>query len=235
LNDTTASRLGFQLELRDWSEFVRPSMGRPQKVVFDQIPVETWDIFIGLLWMRFGTPTGAIDPATGLPFAAGTQEEFRLAYESWQNAGKPNIMFYRCLRPAVPVHDEDEIVHLTRVNEFFKQFEHDKANPGLYRKFIHGEEFVEYIQKDLTNVLFDTWQKRKRDGEEEGGLVPDQAYDAVAVGRHRGQHDDGAAAPPGGVGGLRVVRELRLAHLRRAKLDVKEAGSDLRSSQKTKL
>src|SRR4051794_4799699 len=56
-----ADELGVVLEVLDWHTQVSPFMGPPQKVINEQIPVETWDIFIGILWMRFGIPTGAAD------------------------------------------------------------------------------------------------------------------------------------------------------------------------------
>jgi hypothetical protein len=85
---------GLTLKLLDWRDVV-PDLGRPEDVILDQLPVEKWDIFVGVLWARFGTPPGREDPETGKPFLSGTEEEFTLACRSWRETGKPRILFYR--------------------------------------------------------------------------------------------------------------------------------------------
>ena len=75
LDRTLADSLGHSLELLDWRDVV-PSMGRPEQVILDQLKLDAWDIFVGILWTRFGTPSGAIRPDTGEPFLSGTEEEF---------------------------------------------------------------------------------------------------------------------------------------------------------------
>ncbi len=51
------------MEFLIWPD-VTPGMGRQQQVIFEHFPVETWDIFIGILWMRFGIPSGEVDEQT---------------------------------------------------------------------------------------------------------------------------------------------------------------------------
>lgn len=42
--------------------------------------VDQWDIFVGALWTRFGSPSGGRDPEAGLPYDSGTEKEFRRAH-----------------------------------------------------------------------------------------------------------------------------------------------------------
>src|SRR5688500_16078652 len=93
LNHGAADKLGIVLEVKEWSQIAQ-NMGRGQQIIFDQLPVEEWDIVIGILWLRYGTPSGGSNPEQ-----SGTHEEFITAYESWQKTGKPHIMFYQCVRP----------------------------------------------------------------------------------------------------------------------------------------
>ena len=51
------AKRGCPVEFLIWPD-VPPSAGRPQQVIFDHFPVETWDIFVGLLWNRFGSQPG---------------------------------------------------------------------------------------------------------------------------------------------------------------------------------
>src|SRR4051812_498050 len=83
-----ANKLGVTLKLLDWHDVV-PDMGRPQKVIFDQLKPEEWDLFIGILWHRFGTRTGGSDPINNRDFLSGTEEEFRLAYSLWKSHSSP--------------------------------------------------------------------------------------------------------------------------------------------------
>ena len=67
-------------------------MGRPQGIINKQIG--EYDIFIGMMWKRFGTPTGKA--------GSGTEEEFRLAYEYWETTKSVMILFYFCQAPFMP-------------------------------------------------------------------------------------------------------------------------------------
>ncbi len=152
LNRTTADRLGLTLDLLDWRTHVAPCMGRPQQVIFDQLALEEWDVFIGILWSRFGTPPGATHPETGEPFLSGTEEEFTLAYQAWKETGRPQILFYRCLRPIPPSIDTAQ---LQQVQKFFEGFEASGTYPGLYRAYEALEDFERRVREDLTRLLFD--------------------------------------------------------------------------------
>jgi len=63
------------LELVEWETHVHPGFSADaQAVINDQI-ADQYDIFIGVLGTRFGTPTGRA--------ASGTEEEFERAYTRW--------------------------------------------------------------------------------------------------------------------------------------------------------
>ena len=79
------AKRGCSVEFLIWPD-VPPSAGRPQQVIFDHFPVETWDIFVGLLWNRFGSPAGEKDERTGRRMT-GTEEEFKRAYAAWKASG----------------------------------------------------------------------------------------------------------------------------------------------------
>ena len=48
-----ANQAGFILELKEWRQVI-PDMGLPQQIIFNQINANSWDIFVGVLWIRFG-------------------------------------------------------------------------------------------------------------------------------------------------------------------------------------
>jgi len=155
LNKGLADHVGVVLEMKEWSDVV-PNMGRGQQVIFDQIPVSTWDVMIGILWNRYGMPSGGNNPVE-----SGTHEEFNAAYESWQKTGKPHIMFYRCVRPvkAISLIDIDS---QEKVNLFFKEFETGGKNQGLYRTFNSLEEFERLVHDHLEKILIEFSANKKR-------------------------------------------------------------------------
>ncbi len=98
INRRLGDLLDFYLEVIACNTHVLPGMGRPQEVINSQI--EDYDIFVGIMWKRFGTPTGKAE--------SGTEEEFTLAYENRQRFKKPYILFYFSRMPYAP-KDKKEI------------------------------------------------------------------------------------------------------------------------------
>ncbi len=169
LNRTLADRLGLTLDLLDWRTHVAPGMGRPQQVIFDQLALEKWDNFVGILWARFGTPPGTTHSERGEPFLSGTEEEFTLAYQAWKETGRPQILFYRCLRSIPAISDPDQ---LKLVQEFFAEFEAAGAHPGLYQTYKTNEDFAWRLRNDLEQVLYEV-------SEEKLAEVPDKEQEAA--------------------------------------------------------
>ncbi len=153
-----ADYLGLTLEVIDWRSVV-PDAGRPQQVIFDQLKPTEWDIFIGILWHRFGTPPGAKDK-TGKDYLSGTEEEFKTAYELWKKHGKPRMILYRCTR-ALPFDvDPDQ---LKSVRAFFKLIEDVKGDyPTLYQAFDTTELFEKLILNNLQKLLVEYGEDSKR-------------------------------------------------------------------------
>ena len=147
-----ADHLGLTLEALDWRTQVAPLMGRPETVVLDQLPVESWDVFVGILWLRFGTAPGATDPQTGQAFGSGTQEEFALAYDAWRQRGRPQLLMYRCTRVPASLDMIDPDQHKL-VRAFFAQFDADAAHPGMYQSFEAPDDFERRVRQDLTKLL----------------------------------------------------------------------------------
>lgn len=77
--------LDVRLEILRYQDDVYPDMGRPQDVVEQQIP-QDFDIYLGIMWMRCGTPTANAP--------SGTVHEFRQAMKRREATGRPIIMFY---------------------------------------------------------------------------------------------------------------------------------------------
>ena len=75
-----------------------PDYGQAQEVINKQIP-QDYDIFIGVMWKRCGTPTASAP--------SGTIEEFNRAVARRKTTGRPKIMFYFCEEPFAPLRGEE--------------------------------------------------------------------------------------------------------------------------------
>lgn len=145
-----ARESGYFLEAIEWRQVI--GMGRPQQVIFDESQPERWDIFVGIIWMRFGSPPGGQHPTTGLPLESGTQEEFLKAYELWKEHSWPRILFYRCTRSPERL-DQVDAEQLTKINNFFAQFDASGDHPGIYKSYSTVEEFDHSVYDDLRDLI----------------------------------------------------------------------------------
>ena len=86
INRTIGLKDEFRLELLKWENNTYPSIGLDgQDVISRQIGGD-YQIFIGLMWKKFGTPTKRA--------GSGTEEEFELAYDRYTKMKDIQIMFY---------------------------------------------------------------------------------------------------------------------------------------------
>jgi len=147
-----ADHLGVTLEVVDWRDVV-PDTGRPQQVIFEQLRPTSWDVFVGILWHRFGTPTGAADPQTQKDYLSGTEEEFRVAYHLREQFDKPRILMYSCARP-IP-HDAD-FTQAQKVKDFFREIQNPKSRfRVLTQSFDTTKAFEKLLLDHLQKLLIE--------------------------------------------------------------------------------
>jgi len=141
-----------RLELLDWIDVV-PGSGRPEEVILRQFPPESWDIFIGILWKRFGTPSGEKDPETGRLYMSGTEEEFQIAYRLYQENKLQHILVYVRDSSEPPKSKSDSDDQLNQIKAFLNGFEQSGDHPGLYMNYKTPHDFENKIRNDLIRVL----------------------------------------------------------------------------------
>ena len=122
-----------------WERDAYPGMGRPQGVVNDRIG-DDYDIFVGIMWKRFGTDTGVA--------GSGTVEEFDRAYARWKSTGQPPILFYFCERPFFPGTLAEQ-KQLGKVTAFRERIQQD----GITGRFETTEEFKDQVRRDLARTV----------------------------------------------------------------------------------
>lgn len=148
-NITWARDLGVRLDLVRWETHAYPSFGAdPQAVINEQIPND-YDIFIGLMWYRFGTPTGRA--------GSGTVEEFELAKERFdKDHSSVNLMFYFKDAP-IPI-SPTKINH-QQIGKLIDFKESLGEEGGLYWSFSSIDDFEKLVRLHLTRHI-QAWKQK---------------------------------------------------------------------------
>ncbi len=147
LNRGTATDAGFVLEVVRWETHTRPDMGRTQQLILDQIGHV--DLFIGIMWRRFGTPTGVAD--------SGSEEEFEHALRNWRRSGQPRMLCYFSRAPAEPPATPHEATQLLKVTQFRERVE----SHGLAWRYRSDSEFKDLLREHLQQILVKEFAGRR--------------------------------------------------------------------------
>lgn len=144
----TLDALGHTTEIRvlRWERDSVPDSGRPQGVINRQIP--PYDIFVGIMWTRFGSPTGEA--------GSGTEEEFNLARQRWEHKGEPHILFYFSTAPAVPPQTASDLRQLRNVIKFRSSL----AAKQLVATYDGPSKFADVVRRHLFRVVAKIARKR---------------------------------------------------------------------------
>lgn len=133
LNQSFGQQNDLYIELLKWESHSAPGIStiNVQKIINQDLGSD-YDLFIGLIWKKFGTPTDVAD--------SGTEEEFLLAYNRFLE--KPNsvqILFYFKNSP-IPI---EEIVpeQIQKIQKF-------KADIGKNKNLLYWEyQDIQQLQK----------------------------------------------------------------------------------------
>lgn len=142
INRTIGRNQGIHVDVVGWDTDAYPGFGQDaQGLINTQIADMTeYDLFVGIMWNRFGAPT----PRAG----SGTEEEFNLAAASFQEHGRPYIMFYFSQEPA-NLATEDQIEQKAKVLKFKKNVQQG----GLTWNYSGAQEFRTLFQTHLSTWL----------------------------------------------------------------------------------
>src|SRR5260221_7859526 len=143
LNRGIADARALRLEISRWELDAFPGfhVEGPQGIIDLVLNIEDCDLFIGIFWTRFGTPT--------LDAKSGTEHEFRKAYEAWKRSQRPQIMFYfNQQKPNMP-NTREEIEQLAQVVDFKNTF----PKEGLWWSYDGKDEFRKLVRNHLTQFI----------------------------------------------------------------------------------
>jgi len=140
VNKSTANRQGWDIKLRLWED-TPPLFGRPQDSINPIL--DTCDLFIGLLWERWGQPTGG--------YSSGFEEEFERAKSNRRRSGSPEIcLFFKDVEESRTKDPGDQ---LKKVLEFKKQ--QIQLNEVKFARVEHSDDWRDKLHLWLPQYLFE--------------------------------------------------------------------------------
>ena len=131
-----------------WETDVQPAIGGDAQDIVNSALAGEYEVFIGILWTRFGTPTPRSD--------SGTLEEFEAAgARHKKDSSSVSVMFYFKDAPQAPMDIDTE--QLQKVQDFRKKYK----DIGIYGTFTDTRNFEDTLQINLTRLALG-WRKGKQ-------------------------------------------------------------------------
>ena len=159
INRSLGDTLNVRLETVKWEKDAHAAIGTDgQAVINEQLHPEDADIFIGIFWCRFGSPT----PRSG----SGTAEEFDRAFSRWQKEQSNRIQFY--FKTAAQQLDKIDCEQLEKVKAFKNKIAGECG--CLYREFNDLEEFKSLVRTAIIAEI-ENWQKENAPRSEKDGSI----------------------------------------------------------------
>ncbi len=154
-NLTSNSSLNCLIEIKKWETHTFSSAGRPEDVIINQIG--EYDVFLGIMWKHFGTPTGKEE--------SGTEEEFNIALKRLKKGDVKHLGFIFSERNIPLPKKQNEIDQLSKVIVFKEKINNNrlllyKTYPTFndykreVRQFIHG--IISLLCKQRANSTINT-------------------------------------------------------------------------------
>jgi len=137
----------------DYNESVVPQLGpRIQDLVDESIG--EYEVYIGILRTRFGSPPGGHHPETGAEYCSGTEREFEDAYSRWKLSNEPIINFYFAKDPRLNAPPTaKEIDQLSKVIRFKDKIKDEYL--GWIVEYDNSLDFERKVRRFLNKVCRD--------------------------------------------------------------------------------
>ena len=139
----TYERRGIKIVPWLWEDQVSSEIGQPaQAIITTQLG--EYDIYLGIMGARFGTPTAR--------FGSGTEEEFNDALTLFKANGRPRLgfLFFEATLVTTGLSAGD-IDQLGRVNNFQKEV----GSLGLYRQFVESHTLANLVTTTVSRFVDD--------------------------------------------------------------------------------
>jgi hypothetical protein len=148
--------LGVTLSVRRWEDAPPGFWEQGVQHHLDSfLKIEDSDIFIGILWKKFGTP--------GRDGKTGIEHEFNKAYEAWEKNKRPKIVLY-FNQQEYSLTTPEEALQLAAVLDFKQKIR--RKGEGLYIQYTGLEDFENKVERDLVAFILKCTHKSNFDVDE---------------------------------------------------------------------
>ncbi|HEV2516607.1 MAG TPA: DUF4062 domain-containing protein [Devosia sp.] len=146
INDTWSRSAGIRLELVKWETHAYPALGEDAQDVINHQIGDDYDVFVGVMWQRFGSPTQR--------FSSGTEEEFHRAKARHDSDPRSvRVMFYFKDAPVAP--SKIDLEQMAKVQAFRRTL---GAAGSLHWSFEDSDHFEKLVRIHLQRVVQE-WQR----------------------------------------------------------------------------
>lgn len=139
---------GYNIKPAFWEDITPDGARPPEETILNKFPPSSWDIFVLVMWSRFGTKT--VDPETGDEFDSGTECEYYSAlreYEKNKNK-RPILLIYRS-KKAIPNASDEDFEQYSKVRNFFGKIK----KQGMIIEYGDVGEFDKLVFDHIRKVI----------------------------------------------------------------------------------
>jgi hypothetical protein len=141
-NVLRSTATGCHINILTWEDVVAPALSdRPQSVINDGVGDE-YDVYLGIMWGRFGSSTGIAD--------SGTVEEFDRALDRYRKGEGLRLAMLFKMAPIPPANLSGE--QFDKVRAFKERF---SKEGGLYREFEDDEMLRKVVNRFFEDITAD--------------------------------------------------------------------------------
>ena len=142
ISNVTCKVKNIEVKPIDYKENIIPQITgkEAQEIINDQLEKEAYDIYIGIMWHRFGDPLSIGETPT--------ENEFNIALDLYNNSGSPLIQFYFKGSEYEPTNDYEKD-QVKKVASFKSKIQ----DLGLYKGFQESLKFQESVNEFILSCV----------------------------------------------------------------------------------
>lgn len=157
--------LGWHIDLLGWEDTL-PGAVRPQELINQDVDV--CDLFVGLLYKKWGTPTGS--------YSSGFEEEYERAYARKTSSGSPEMwLFFKAVDKELL---EDPGEHLQRV----LRFKADQQGKVLYKEVSDCGDWTDQLSEYLNRYIARCFREEQEARQKAQSATPVEATETEVLG-----------------------------------------------------
>lgn len=142
INKSWGEYVGVRLDVLSYESSFRPGISDYSQNVINQQLGDNYDIYLGIFWSRFGTPTKE--------YNSGTEEEFERAYERHKSQNDAIEILFYFKTEKVPI-DQINGSQIEKIKSFKKKIAKEKG--VLYCEFVNSKAFKAMIYHHLSKIM----------------------------------------------------------------------------------